>query len=131
MHHQPTETELAALPSLPTNERLYYFLTRAIECEEVWGLTDQVGWVMREAEGNTILPVWSYESLAKAYNDDADLHPESTSLERFIEILRHPPEPIYLDILAMPGCPGVLIPADEVLGMFESLIDSGTYFLEG
>ncbi len=131
MHHQPTESELATLPTLPTSERIYYFLTRAIECEEIWGLSDGAGWIMREAEGKTILSVWPYESLARTCNDDPDLYPNSISLERFLEILSHPPEPIHLDILAMPECPGALIAADEVLSMFESLIDSGTYFLEG
>ncbi len=131
MHHQPTPTELEDLPEMPDQERIAYFLSRAIECEEVWGHADPVGWIMREEDGKTILQVWSYRSLAKDCILDADLSAESFSLERFIEILEHAREPIHLEILPMPQRPGALIEAREVLGMFESLIDSGTYFMEG
>lgn len=131
MHHQPTPTELADLPDMPDQERIDYFLTRAIECEEVWGHADAEGWIMHEDDGKTILRVWSYQDLASDCIGDANLSADSLSLERFIEVLEHTEERIHLEILPLPQRPGALLDAREALGMFESLIDSGAYFLEG
>ena len=131
MHFEPTSTELADLPDMADRERIFYFLTRAIECEEVWGHGDGEGWILREEDGKTILRVWSYQNLAQDCIEDPGVEAQSLALERFIEVLERAAEPVHLEILAMPTRPGALIEATEVLGMFESLIDSGTYFLEG
>lgn len=131
MHYQPTDTELAHLQVMSSSERIEYFLTRAIECEEIWGHADSEGWVLREDGVKSILPVWSYQNLANASLDRADLHVQATSLEHFIDILSRREEGIFLEILPAPGQAGALISASELLGMFESLMDAGTYFLEG
>jgi hypothetical protein len=131
MHYQPTTAELAELPAMTDKERTYYFLTRSVECEEIWGHADAEGWLMREDDEKTILPVWPYQSLAQACIKDAELHAQATSLERFIEILSETEETIYLEVLPTLEQRGALISATELLSMFESLIDCGTYFLEG
>jgi hypothetical protein len=131
MHFQPTPTELADLPEMPFRERILYFLTRAIECEEVWGHADDEGWILGEEDGKTILRVWSYQVLASDCLEGAGLKPESLALERFIEVLEGAQETIHLEILPMPQRPGALIEAGELLSMLEGMMDSGSYFMEG
>ncbi len=131
MHFHPTPAELAELPKMPYRERILYFLTRAIECEEVWGHADDEGWIMREEGGRTILRVWSYQGLADDCLDGAGLASESLALERFIEVLEGTEERIHLEILPAPHRAGALIEASELLSMLEGMMDSGSYFMEG
>jgi len=132
MHFQPTASEQASFAHFSGRERLEYFLTRTMEAEEVWGHADEEGWLMREENGKTILSVWPYQNLAQANIATSNTTPQATSLEHFIEILQHNlGQDIHLDIMPLPGQNFVLMTARELLSMYESLMDAGTYFLEG
>ncbi len=132
MHFQPTEAEQGSFAGFSTRERLNYFLTRTMEVEEVWGHADAEGWLMRTEGDKSILAVWPYQNLAQAYITSADGNPQATSLEHFIDILqRNLSQAIYLDIMPLPNQSPVLMSAKELLSLYESLMDAGTYFLEG
>jgi hypothetical protein len=127
----PNTEQQAAFAHFSTQERIEYFLTRTMEAEEVWVHADDEGWLMREENNKTILPVWPYENLARG-NLAGEMFVQATSLEHFIDILNHNSnQGIDLDIMPMPEQPTTLISIVEILSMYESLIDSGSYFLEG
>jgi len=132
MHFPPTAEQQAAFATLSKQERIDYFLTRTMEAEEVWVHADEQGWLMREEGEKSILPVWPYENIARANIAGSDVTPQATSLEHFIEILnRNVQQPIDLDIMPLPNQPTAFISIAALLSMYESLLDSGTYFLEG
>lgn len=134
MHHAPTPTELIILAKASNEERLDYFLTRAMESEEVWGLSNESGWVMKEENGTCILPVWSYSALSQscAQGSWSGHSPDSVSLEHFVyQILATLTEQqIQLEILPSQNQPGFLIKADSLFEIFERKLDAVEYFLE-
>lgn len=133
MRYEPTQQELQDIVTMPAPQRLQYFLTRVMEAEEVWGLADSQGWVMREDGDKTILSIWPYRQCADACIAEPDLQSHATSLDHFVESILHTliAERIHLDILPSRDASGALLSAVELQSMFKSLMESGEYFLEG
>jgi hypothetical protein len=133
MRYAPTQQELQEIGSMSAPLRLQYFLTRVMEAEEVWGLADRYGWVMREDGDNTILSIWPYRQCADACIVEPDLHAHATSLDHFVERILQTliDEDIQLEILPGRDTCGALLSAVELQSMFKSLMESGEYFLEG
>ncbi|MBF0471652.1 MAG: DUF2750 domain-containing protein [Gammaproteobacteria bacterium] len=133
MHFQPTDSELSALPTMSDDEKVYYFLTRVMESEEIWGGSEQPHWSLPPESGQNPIPLWPYQSLAASFLDPSSpLQPVATSLEHFIELIEQEGDrTIMLEIMPLPQTGGTRIEAKVLLSMFESLIDSGTYFIEG
>ena len=135
MQFNPTKTELVDLANMDEAGRLQYFLLRAIEAEEIWGLADQQGWVLRETDNQTILQVWPYEQLADDYataHDDT-CKPSATSLDHFVHnLLSHMVEQdIDIEILPINQHAGKVVTASELHEVFNGLLETGEYYLEG
>jgi len=133
MRYEPTGHELNEIAGMVAQQRMHYFLTRTVESEEVWVLADPQGWVMRDDAGKTILSVWPYRQFAEDCADSADLRPHATSLDHFIEsvMLVLVSQGVYIEVLPTRQQGGILIAAAELLEIFEGLVDSGEYYLEG
>jgi hypothetical protein len=135
MHHAPTTAETKLLEGATSAELLDYFLTRAMECEEVWGLSNASGWVMKEDGDMDILPVWSYDVMAQesAQGEWSDYTPDATSLEHFIYgiLSQLQEQEIQVEILPSPQSKGLLIEAKALFEIFERKLDTVEYFLEG
>jgi hypothetical protein len=133
MRYAPTQQELQEIGTMPAPLRLQYFLTRVIEAEEVWGLADPQGWVMREEGNKVILPIWPYRQCADACIVEQDMESHATSLDHFVERILHTlvADNIYLDVLPSRDTSGALLSAVELQSMFKSLMESGEYFIEG
>jgi hypothetical protein len=135
MKYHPSNNELAEIESYSAKERLHYFLTRAIESEEVWGLSNQSGWVMKEQNERTILPVWPYQVMAAkcAENEWQDYVPGAVSLEHFVYKLLPTmiSQDIKVEILPTKNHPGTLLNAGELSSLFEGMLESGEYYMEG
>lgn len=135
MRTKPSESELTNLPTWSQDERLHYFLTRAVEAEEIWSLGNASGWELREQDGRTLAAVWPYQDLARLNlsADGLSASPQATSLDHFFEkILPIMIEQgIDLEVLSLPAIPGKLIAAAELHALLESMLESGEYFLEG
>jgi len=135
MQFSPTKNELTDTASMTKPELLQYFVSRTAEVEEVWGLSDNSGWVLREDDGVVSLPVWPYKkySLACAMGNWANQIPDAVSLEHFIfKILKRlMNEEIMVEIMPNEHRSGQLIDPSELFVLFESVIESGEYYLEG
>jgi hypothetical protein len=135
MHHAPTITEAKLLEDASTEELLDYFLTRAMECEDIWGLSNASGWVIKEEDNVPVLPVWSYAVMAQACAQDEWLEykPDSTSLEHFVYgiLTQLQEQEIQVEILSSPKSKGLIIDAKALFEIFERKLDTVEYFLEG
>ena len=135
MKYKPSISELSEVVNYDTKERLHYFLTRAVESEEVWGLSNQSGWVMRDHNNQTILPVWPYQIFAAkcATNEWQDYKPGAVSLEHFVYKLLPVmiAQEIKVEILPTTDQPGELLDARELSSLFEGMLESGEYYMEG
>jgi hypothetical protein len=135
MKFKPSNTELLELDSYDANERLHFFLTRTIESEEVWGLSNPSGWVMKDSDDQTILPAWPYEQMAKicAVNEWQNYKPGAVSLEHFVYTLLPVmvEQNIKVEILPTTNQPGNLLDAEELASIFEGMLESGEYYMEG
>ncbi len=135
MHHAPTAAEAKFLIDASDEELLDYFVTRAMECEEVWGLSSVSGWSMREHGENTCLPIWNYAVMAEtcANGDLAGYAPDSTSLEHFVYgILPQLREmDVEVELLATPERKGLLLTAEGLFEILDRKLDSQEYFPEG
>ena len=135
MHHAPTATEFKILETASNEERLDYFLTRAMECEDVWGLSNASGWIIKEEDDCNLLPVWSYSVLAEscAQGECSNHTPDSVSLEHFVyDVLKQlDQQDIWVEILPSPQRPGFIIEASALFEIFERKLDTAEYFLEG
>jgi hypothetical protein len=135
MHHAPTSAETKFLIDSSSEERLDYFLTRAMECEEIWGLSNVSGWLMRDNGGTTTLPVWNYAVMADtcAIGELSGYDADSTSLEHFVYgILPQLRDmDVSVELLATPERQGIQLTAEALFEIFERKIDSESYFPEG
>ena len=133
MRHAPTEQELTDITSMTALQRVQYFLTRTLESEEIWGLADTQGWVLRELMDKALLPVWPYRQYAGTCIDAPDLRTHATSLDHFVEgVLQALVEQnIHIEVWPAQAQGGVIVKAAELLAMYKSLMESGEYFLEG
>lgn len=135
MKYQLNETELIQVNSYGEKERLNFFLSRTIESEEVWGLSNQSGWIMKEEKDKTILPVWPYDILALncAADVNQDYSPGAVSLEHFVYNLLPVMvrQEIKVEIFPTATQAGHLLNAKELASLFEGLLESGEYYMEG
>lgn len=135
MHFAPSEKELIEIPTMSANERLHYFLARAVECEEVWSLGDDHGWAIKQQAGQSAIPIWPYRALATACacGDCERQHPDAVSLEHFLYrvLALMSDNDIQVEILPSPDCAGMLMPAETLFEILDRKLDTGEYFLEG
>lgn len=135
MKYHLSAQDLLEVESYDANARLHYFLSRAIESEEVWGLNNRFGWVMKEADGQSILPVWPYEILATqcAANEWQDYTAGAVSLEHFVYKLLPVmiEQDIKVEILPTQTQSGNLLKAKELAAIFEGMLETGEYYMEG
>lgn len=136
MRYEPYEQEYAAIPAMTDSDLLDYFLSRVFENEEVWGLKEGgTYWMSYELDGREVQPLFAY----KRYADDAAvgdwevLIPVAESLEYFIErsLMRLIDQNIFLEIMPRPSRSGCLVSPQRLLSILESMIDSGTYSMDG
>ena len=135
MKYQPSETELQELETCDPKEQLHFFLTRVIESEELWGLGNSSGWIMKETNDQTILPVWPYEIFATncATNEWQDYAACAVSLEHFVYKLLPimSGKNIKVEVSPSQSQPGSLLDATELASVFEGMMESGEYYMEG
>ena len=135
MRFTPSNHEITAINSMSDREILEYFITRVAEVEEVWGLGNENGWVMREKDGTTSLPVWPYKKFAmdSAIDEWEDQVCSAISLEHFVfKVLGMLTDnDIFVEIMPKGSGEGQRIEAGNLFTLFESVIESGEYFLEG
>lgn len=131
----PTIAESTLLENANAEERLEYFLTRSMECEEVWGLHNESGWVLKEDGDNTILAIWNYDVLAEACAQGkwSGYRPDAISLEHFVyhTLPQLDQQEILVEILPSPQKTGLLIEAGALFEIFERKLDTVEYFIEG
>jgi hypothetical protein len=82
LHPKEMETVLA----LSGTERYGYFVEKAADGEEVWGLQNEEGWVLIAFENGDAFCLWPHADYARActVGDWADCAPESISLEELL-----------------------------------------------
>lgn len=135
MRYLVSPSELQQVESYEPEDRLGYFLSRAIEAEEIWGLSNESGWVMKDQDEYSILPVWPYHQMATncATNEWKNYSAGAVSLEHFVYKLLPVmiEQDIQVEILPTVGKPGKRIKASELASIFESLLESGEYYMEG
>lgn len=143
MRFQAYPSEMAALPTLSNGERLDYFLLRAFETDEIWALKQAGQWFARPlaehcdgfAAGTLIMPLWCYRHYCQdaALDIWTDCRPDAVALEYCLEteIPRLTEAGIVFDIMPRSAQPGCLITPQQLLSIFNGLMDAGEYRLEG
>lgn len=134
MQYHPSEQELHESLAKPPQERFHYFLTRALEGEEIWSVGDSNGWLLNDSNGITTVCVWPYRELAVTYGSaGGSSRPLAVSLEHFVYKLL----PIMIEqgikINLFPTTleRGLVLEPQELLSIIESMMDSGEYYMEG
>ena len=135
MQFAPNANEYEAIESMSDFTLLEYFITRVAEVEEVWGLGNDSGWVMRETGNITSLPVWPYRQLAidSAVDEWETQVANAVSMEHFIsKVLKMLIDAnIKVEIMPTSKRHGQLIDPQEILQLFEGVIESGEYYIDG
>lgn len=135
MQYVPMETELVQLQSMSAQERLHYATTRMIECEEVWSLGDDNGWIIRDEDGKQVISVWPYHLLAQENRpgEDETSLPQATSLEYFVYGVLDmcQVEDICLEVFPKTDESGHLISSTDLYELLTGLMESGEYLMEG
>ena len=135
MRFAPTLSEQALLNELPAVGRLEYAVSRIFECEEVWGLGDENGWLIRDVDDKAVISIWPYRQMAQecAQGDWSGCSAISVSLEHFLYTLLKQCQnsAITLEVCPAPGSAGYQLPATALYEMLENMVESGSYFIEG
>lgn len=136
MRHEPYESELRDVPTMRDGELLDYFLLRIFETDEVWGLSEAAGWLVREHEGNIYLPLWPYRRFASdaALDFLNDGSPAAVALEHFIDQTLRPLVDTDTMLEIMPrdtATLGCIISPHRLLDILIGLFDASEYRLDG
>lgn len=135
MRYTPSEIELSSMASASADERLYYFLTRVMESEEVWGLGDGSGWRIKDVDNKEMISVWPYKCLAEACDDGKQgaAVADAVSLEQFVEhvLSMMATQQLLVEVFPTQTQPGKILVAQELGELLEGMMESGEYFLEG
>lgn len=76
------------MSKLAAPQRYSYLIKRCADSAEVWGLSDETGWVTAvDDDGTTFFPVWPHADFARvcAMGGWADAEPEAIELDEWIE----------------------------------------------
>lgn len=133
---KPSEKELVQINAMSRAERVQYFLHCVIETEDVWGLGDNSGWLLKSLDDDvSCLPIWPFKDFALKMNvnDWDDQSPVSVSLEHFIYgILGKLKEAdMLVEIFPTPESDGDIMTAQQLSEMLEGMLDAGEYYMEG
>jgi len=131
VRYEPTPSELRYFDTMSGEERLDYFITRTMECEEVWRLCDVDGWVTREQEGVATMPLWPYRGLAEQCAETGEAA-DAVSLEYFVyhELAELQAEGVR--VVPFPGGESAMtLDAAVLLRIFDGKMEQEQYFIEG
>ena len=135
MQFSPTSEEQVLLSEFSSHERFEYAIPRIFECEEVWGLGDDNGWLIRDVDDKEIISIWPYKSMAEAYTTGElkGNKPICVSLEYFLyRLLKQCEEnDVFFEVNPAPHTQGYIVSAKDLFSTFEDMVESGSYFLEG
>jgi len=131
MRYAPSEAELACMEAMDSADRLHYFISRSMECEEVWSLRNAEGWVSREHAGRAVIPVWPYRMLAENVAGEGEAA-DAVSLEHFVY---HELNDLHMEAIGVEIIPGresgLMLSASELFQIFDRKMDEEQYFIEG
>ncbi|WP_167631687.1 DUF2750 domain-containing protein [Mariprofundus ferrooxydans] len=131
MRHEPTAAELLYLDDMDHEQRLHYFITRAMESEEIWRLCDSNGWSVRHDGESLIMPLWPYSGLAQPFAGSGETT-DAVSLEHFVY---HELNDLHASNILMEVLPGkqagLRISAAKLFHIFDHKLDEEQYFIEG
>ncbi len=133
MRYSPYTAETAAVTEMSESQLLEYFLTRVFETEEVWSLDDGCEWVMREDDGQWIMPLWPYRQFAEtAAATWSGCVPSAESLEDFVyqTLGALMEEDTLLEVMGEPGRPGCLVSPQRLHDIFTGMMNAGEYTLD-
>jgi hypothetical protein len=135
MQFAPTNDEQFLLSDLPPEERFNYAIPRICECEEVWSLGEEEGWLVRYVDDKPVISIWPYNKMAleNIADDYSNCRAIAVSLEHFLyKVLTQCRDgEINIDVCPAPGQPGYTLSADRLYELLEGMVESETYFLEG
>ena len=135
MKYLVSPSELQQVESYDPEERMQYFLSRTIEAEEIWGLSNASGWVIKDDGEQSILPIWPYQQMAAscAVNEWKNYNAGSVSLEHFVykllPIMKQ--QGIRVEILPTAGEAGKKVDSEKLASIFDNMMESGEYYMEG
>lgn len=135
MRFSPSSEEKTALQSLSLEERFHYAIPRICECEEVWGLGDDSGWLIRDVDDKAVITIWPYRQMAEecAQGDWSASEPVSVSLEHFLyQLLKQCQDnDITMEVCPAPGKAGLMLTAAQLHEVLDNIVEAETYFIEG
>lgn len=130
------QNEVNRILQTPSVERLSYFLHSLIETEEVWGVGDESGWILKElSDGSSVLPIWPHREFTThlLVGDWEDQTSKAVSLEHFVyEVLAMlKKNDIPVEVFPIEGQEGEILSAQQMFETLEGMIDAGEYYMEG
>lgn len=119
--------EIAAVCSLPSDERIDYFIKRTVGHEEVWGLKDDAWKLAANSSGLKVFQVWPFEEYARlcCIGEWATCNPAPMSLDHFIDtfIPNLDEQGIAVGVFYTPQDPGVLMPPYDLAKLMRDYED--------
>jgi hypothetical protein len=135
MRHTPFDTEIAMFETMTAAERMQYATTRMIECEEVWSLGDENGWLIRDVDDRQLISIWPYRQLAMEHVPEGSESPipQATSLEYFVygvlDMCQQ--DDIWLEVFPGREKAGMQMRAADLFEIMNGMLETNEYFIEG
>lgn len=106
--------EVKAVCSLSADERVEYFIKRAVGYEEVWGLREQDWKLSENSSGLKVFQVWPFDDYAQlcCVGEWAGCVPAPMPLDLFLDTFTKNlnEQGIAVGVFYTPSDPGVLLP---------------------
>ena len=121
---KPTENEVIVIKSLPAEERMNYFISRVIDNDEIWSLSDSNGWKKNNISGSQVIQLWPHEEYVEEPNENEKK--EMTSLLLFTDqyLPRLINSNIDLEIFPTKDSKGIFITATQFKKILEEEIQA-------
>lgn len=88
MPYEINQQEFHSVLGLPAPERYSHFIKRIADCEEIWSLRSEDGWVLSgDEQGRKLVPVWPHPLYAEicAVGEWAETRPEAIALNEWLD----------------------------------------------
>ena len=124
-----TPKQVEEILARKAESRYKYFLRTAASEEEVWGLSDEEGWLMLEddTDGTDVLPVFPSVEFAELFQEKGeftDFKVEALDLYEFLEWMDDMTENnIKVGVFPTPDFQCAVIPPERLMADFQDLFD--------
>ena len=115
---KPTANEVQIIKALPAEERMSYFMSRIIDNDEIWSISDSTGWKLKTNAGSKLVELWPHEDYIEQQNENKTMTDLASFSQQYLPFLIS--ANINVEIFPTKASEGKIISASDLKNMLET-----------